>query len=159
MTRLTHLDEQGAARMVDVGAKEVTQRQATARGRILMKPETLSMIESGTAKKGDVLAAARIAGIMAAKRTHELIPLCHPLMISSVNVEFTLDRISEMPQMALHLDLLHLEIGNGGEQLRVPVDEPLVSVDQACAVELYEHLEHRAREPFIHGEALARPVA
>ena len=92
MTRLIHLDEQGAARMVDVGAKEVTQRQATARGRILMKPETLSMIESGTAKKGDVLAAARIAGIMAAKRTHELIPLCHPLMISSVNVEFTLDR-------------------------------------------------------------------
>ena len=92
MTRLTHLDEKGAARMVDVGSKAVTARQASARGRVLMKPQTLALIESGAAKKGDVLAAARIAGIMAAKRTHELIPLCHPLMISSIVVEFTLER-------------------------------------------------------------------
>jgi cyclic pyranopterin phosphate synthase len=92
MTRLTHLDEKGAARMVDVGSKAVTARQASARGRVLMKPQTLALIESGTAKKGDVLAAARIAGIMAAKRTHELIPLCHPLMITSIVVEFTLER-------------------------------------------------------------------
>jgi cyclic pyranopterin phosphate synthase len=92
MSRLTHLDEKGAARMVDVGTKEVTARQATAKGRVLMKPETLVMIEAGSAKKGDVLASARIAGIMAAKKTHELIPLCHPLMISSIAVEFTLDR-------------------------------------------------------------------
>jgi cyclic pyranopterin monophosphate synthase len=90
MSRLTHLDEKGAARMVDVGAKEITRREATAKGRVLMKAETLMMIEGGAAKKGDVLSAARIAGIMAAKKTHELIPLCHPLMISSVNVEFAI---------------------------------------------------------------------
>jgi cyclic pyranopterin monophosphate synthase len=74
MSKLTHLDEKGAARMVDVSAKDATPRTATARARIAMKPETLAMIREGTAKKGDVLAAARIAGIMAAKRTHELIP-------------------------------------------------------------------------------------
>jgi cyclic pyranopterin phosphate synthase len=91
VTRLTHLDEKGAARMVDVGAKAATSRQATARGRVLMKRETLAMIESGIARKGDVLAAARIAGIMAAKRTHELIPLCHPLMLTTAIVEFRLD--------------------------------------------------------------------
>jgi cyclic pyranopterin phosphate synthase len=91
MSRLTHLDEKGAARMVDVGGKEVTIREATAKGRVLMKAETLAMIESGAAKKGDVLAVARVAGIMAAKKTHELVPLCHPLMITSVTVDFSLD--------------------------------------------------------------------
>jgi cyclic pyranopterin monophosphate synthase len=91
MTKLTHLDEAGRARMVDVSDKEITVRIATAEGRIEMKPETLAMIMGGTAKKGDVLAAARIAGIMAAKKTHELIPLCHPLAISSVAVEFSSD--------------------------------------------------------------------
>jgi len=92
MTRLTHLDEKGAARMVDVGGKEVTAREATAKGRVLMTTETLAMIEGGTVKKGDVFAAARIAGIMAAKKTHELIPLCHPLLISAVSIEFKTDR-------------------------------------------------------------------
>ena len=88
MSKLTHLDEKGAARMVDVSAKDVTTRAATARARIAMKAETLAMIREGTAKKGDVLAVARVAGIMAAKRTHELIPLCHPLLLSQVAVEF-----------------------------------------------------------------------
>jgi cyclic pyranopterin phosphate synthase len=91
MSKLTHLDDQGRARMVDVSAKDVTVREATARGRITMTAETLAMITEGRAKKGDVLAAARIAGIMAAKKTHELIPLCHPLAISSVAVDFTPD--------------------------------------------------------------------
>jgi cyclic pyranopterin phosphate synthase len=91
MTKLTHLDEQGRARMVDVSAKDVTKREATARGRITMMSSTLAMITEGRARKGDVLAAARIAGIMAAKKTHELIPLCHPLAISGVTVEFTPD--------------------------------------------------------------------
>ena len=91
MSKLTHLDEKGQARMVDVSAKGVTTRQARACGRIVMTAETLSMITQGRAKKGDVLAAARIAGIMAAKKTHELIPLCHPLLISGVTVEFTPD--------------------------------------------------------------------
>jgi cyclic pyranopterin phosphate synthase len=88
MSKLTHLDEKGAARMVDVSAKAVTSRSATARARIAMKPATLAMIRKGSAKKGDVLAAARIAGILAAKRTHELIPLCHPLLLSQVTVDF-----------------------------------------------------------------------
>jgi len=91
MSKLTHLDDKGQARMVDVSAKDVTTRQARACGRIVMTAETLSMITQGRAKKGDVLAAARIAGIMAAKKTHELIPLCHPLLISGVSVEFTPD--------------------------------------------------------------------
>ena len=88
MTRLTHIDETGAARMVDVSAKDVTSRVAVAAGRVFMKPETLAAILQGLAKKGDVLAVARVAGIMAAKKTHELIPLCHPLMISKVTVDF-----------------------------------------------------------------------
>ncbi len=84
---LTHLDEKGAARMVDVSGKEPTKRRALARGRVLLAPATLDAIREGQTKKGDVLAVARIAGIMAAKRTPELIPLCHPLPISSVKLE------------------------------------------------------------------------
>ena len=85
---LSHLDETGAAHMVDVSDKSVTARTATAAGSVWMEPATFETLVSGTAKKGDVLATARIAGIMAAKKTHELIPLCHPLMISKVSVEF-----------------------------------------------------------------------
>jgi len=83
---LSHIDEHGNARMVDVSDKDVTLREATARGRVIMKPDTLAKIVEGQLPKGDVLATARIAGIMAAKRTHELIPLCHPLPISGVEV-------------------------------------------------------------------------
>jgi cyclic pyranopterin phosphate synthase len=86
-TRLTHLDEKGEARMVDVTDKAATQRTARAEGFVAMAPATLALVEKGEAKKGDVLAAARIAGIMAAKRTHELIPLCHPLAITKVAME------------------------------------------------------------------------
>ena len=88
MSKLTHLNDRGEAAMVDVSDKEETHRTARAEGRIVMRPETLALIETGTAKKGDVIATARIAGIMAAKRTHELIPLCHPLMLSKVAVDF-----------------------------------------------------------------------
>jgi cyclic pyranopterin monophosphate synthase len=88
---LSHLDEQGHARMVDVSEKDVTRREATARGRVRMTAETLAMIVEGRVPKGDVFATARIAGIMAAKRTHELIPLCHPLPISGVEVTLTPD--------------------------------------------------------------------
>ena len=87
MSKLTHLDDQGAARMVDVGDKAVTQREAVAEGRILMDPKTLAMIIDGEHPKGDVLAVARVAGIMAAKKTHDLIPLCHALNLTSVKVE------------------------------------------------------------------------
>ena len=89
--KLTHLDADGAAHMVDVGDKNVTHRIARAEGHVAMLPATLELIRSGSAKKGDVLATARIAGIMAAKKTHELIPLCHPLMISKVSIDLTLD--------------------------------------------------------------------
>jgi cyclic pyranopterin phosphate synthase len=88
---LSHLDEQGRARMVDVGAKADTERVATARGRVRMQPETLALIQRGGVPKGDVLAVARVAGIMAAKRTGDLIPLCHPLPITAVEVDFTAD--------------------------------------------------------------------
>jgi cyclic pyranopterin monophosphate synthase len=91
MNKLTHLDATGNAHMVDVSDKHVTSRSATAKARVVMLPETLTLILTGTAKKGDVLATARIAGIMAAKKTHELIPLCHPLMISKVSVDFMPD--------------------------------------------------------------------
>ena len=87
--KLSHLDDNGAARMVDVSEKDVTNRTARAAGFVKMKPETLALIETGEAKKGDVLSAARIAGIMAAKKTHELIPLCHPLLITKATIEFT----------------------------------------------------------------------
>ncbi len=85
---LTHLDESGRARMVDVGAKPATARSATARGRIAMSPAALAAIRDGAAPKGDVLAAARIAGIMGAKKTAELIPLCHPLALDAVTLDF-----------------------------------------------------------------------
>ena len=84
---LTHFDAAGRAAMVDVSSKEETVRSATARGRIVMQPATLALIREGRAGKGDVLGVARIAGIMAAKKTHELIPLCHPLMISKVTLD------------------------------------------------------------------------
>lgn len=89
MTRLTHLNDAGEAAMVDVSGKDETSRTATARGVLRMRAETLALVTEGRAPKGDVLAAARIAGIMAAKKTAELIPLCHPLMLSKVAVEIT----------------------------------------------------------------------
>lgn len=89
---LTHFDAQGQAHMVDVGAKASTHRVAVAEGRITMQPDTLALIESGTAKKGDVLGVARLAGIMAAKKTSDLIPLCHPIALTRVTVDFEIER-------------------------------------------------------------------
>ncbi len=89
MNHLTHLDKTGAARMVDVGAKAETQRQAIATGRITMSPEAATAIRDGLIKKGDVLAVARVAGIMAAKKTSDLIPLCHPLALTKITLDLT----------------------------------------------------------------------
>jgi cyclic pyranopterin monophosphate synthase len=100
MSKLTHLDATGNAHMVDVSDKHVTSRSATARARVLMLPETLALILGGTANKGDVLATARIAGIMAAKKTHELIPLCHPLLITKVSVDFVADEKTSSVEVA-----------------------------------------------------------
>jgi len=91
MSALTHFDALGNARMVDVGEKAETERVATAKGTVLMAPETLTLIKSGGVKKGDVLSVAQLAGIMGAKRTPDLIPLCHPLALSSVTVELAID--------------------------------------------------------------------
>jgi len=90
MTKLTHVDEQGHARMVDVGAKPDTARVAVARGAVRMRRETLDLIQRGALQKGDVLAVARVAGIMAAKRAPDLVPLCHPLLLTHVAVDFAL---------------------------------------------------------------------
>lgn len=95
MSRLTHFNRSGDAHMVDVGDKPLSERRAVAEGRIRMRAETLALIQAGDHRKGDVLGVARIAGIMAAKRTHELIPLCHPLMLSNVELEFGIE--SEPP--------------------------------------------------------------
>ena len=89
MKRLTHVDQRGQARMVDISEKDETRREAVARGAITMQSETLCMIQQGRVPKGDVLAAARLAGVMAAKRVPDLIPLCHTLLLSSAEVEFT----------------------------------------------------------------------
>jgi cyclic pyranopterin phosphate synthase len=123
MSKLTHLDEKGRARMVDVSAKDITLREATARGRITMMPETLAIITEGRAKKGDVLAAARIAGIMAAKKTHELIPLCHPLTISGVTVDFVPDSAANAIEVAATVKVE----GKTGVEM-----EALTAVSVAC---------------------------
>ena len=91
MSRLTHLDQKGEAHMVDVGDKAETVRVAVAEGHVVMQAETLAIVRDGEAKKGDVLGTARLAGIMAAKRAHELIPLCHPLLLSKIAVDLTID--------------------------------------------------------------------
>ena len=95
MTKLTHLDERGQARMVDVGGKAETARSATATGRIRMSPQAFAAVRDGSGPKGDVLAAARIAGIMAAKKTGELIPLCHPLALDAVTLEFAFENADD----------------------------------------------------------------
>jgi len=92
MTELSHVDAKGEARMVDISQKGDTEREAVARGRVMMRPTTLDQIRSAGLKKGDVLATARIAGIMAAKKTPDLIPLCHPILIDRIAIEFDLSR-------------------------------------------------------------------
>lgn len=121
--RLTHLDAQGAASMVDVGEKALTSREARAEGRVVMAPETLRLILDGLAKKGDVIATARIAGIMAAKKTHELIPLCHPLLLTKVAVEIAPD--DALP--GLRVSALARVTGQTGVEM-----EALTAVSVAC---------------------------
>lgn len=91
MARLTHIDTDGKATMIDIGSKEKTERTATARGCVYMAPDTLELVVAGEVKKGDVLSIARLAGIMAAKKTADLIPLCHPLSLTTINVDLTYD--------------------------------------------------------------------
>ncbi len=100
--KLTHLNQRGEAHMVDVGRKRATERKAVAEGRISMNVDTLVMLESGAHKKGDVLAVARVAGIMGAKRTAELVPLCHPIMLTYISVEFSMKSAPDHESHAIH---------------------------------------------------------
>ena len=120
---LTHLDATGTARMVDVTAKAETERSATAEGAVTMHPDTLATILSGHAKKGDVIGVARIAGIMAAKRTHELIPLCHPLALNKIDVDIVSDE--ELP--GLRVTATAKVTGRTGIEM-----EALTAVSVAC---------------------------
>ena len=136
MTKLSHLNEKGEARMVDVSEKDVTERTARAEGFVAMKPETLALVEKGEAKKGDVLATARIASIMAAKKTHELIPLCHPLAITKATVNFDL---SHAPP-GIHVQAEVKVAGQTGVEM-----EALTAVSVACLT-IYDMLKAADKE-------------
>jgi len=123
MAKLTHIGAAGEARMVDVSQKPATERVAIAEGRVVMRPETLALIRSGDAKKGDVLGTARIAGIMAAKRTHELIPLCHPIALTKVTVD--LDGDDSLPGVVVRAEVK--TVGATGVEM-----EALTAVSVAC---------------------------
>lgn len=126
--QLTHLDEQGAARMVDVGAKPDSERLAVASGTVYMKRETMRLIREGAIKKGDVLTVARIAGIMAAKRTAELIPLCHPIPLTKIDVELELDEAESV----VHIVATARTTGKTGVEM-----EALTAVS-AAALTIYD---------------------
>ena len=143
--RLTHLSDDGAARMVDVSDKPRSARVAVARGRVVMAPETLALCLSGQAKKGDVLACARIAGIMAAKRTHELIPLCHPLNLTGVDVEIAPD--DALP--GLRVEARAKVLGETGVEM-----EALTAVAIACLT-IYDMLKAVDRAMRIENVVLA----
>jgi len=139
--RLSHLGRRGEARMVDVSHKLPTERTAIAEGRVVMRKSTLKLVLSGDAKKGDVLGAARIAGIMAAKRTHELIPLCHPLAISKVEVEIEPD--SKLPGLKVQATVK--VSGKTGVEM-----EALTAVSVACLT-IYDMVKAVEREMRIEG--------
>jgi cyclic pyranopterin monophosphate synthase len=131
MSTLSHLNERGEARMVDVSDKAVTSRTAVAEGFVSMTTETLALVEGGTAKKGDVLATARIAGIMAAKKTHDLIPLCHPLAITKATVDFEL----QASPPGIHITAEVRVSGQTGVEM-----EALTAVSVACLT-IYDMLK------------------
>ena len=141
MPKLSHINERGEARMVDVSAKAVTQRTAIAEGFVAMSAATLALVETGSVKKGDVLATARIAGIMAAKRTHDLIPLCHPLAIAKATVDFDISRTPAGIRV-------RAEVKVGG-QTGVEM-EALTAVSVACLT-IYDMLKAAEKSMTIEG--------
>ncbi len=137
--RLTHVDKEGKAKMVDISNKDVTLREATAVGRVLVKPETLEMIKKDKIKKGDVLATARIAGIMAAKKTHQLIPLTHPIPIDEVSVELDLDE--ERPSVTIHVSAkthsktgIEMEVITGVVIAAATIYDMIKSIDRTASI-------------------------
>lgn len=142
---LTHFDASGRARMVDVGAKAETERVAVARGTVRMEPETLRLILEGRAAKGDVLAVAQVAGIMAAKRTHELVPMCHLLLLTGISLAFTPDEAAS----ALHITATVKTVGKTGVEM-----EALTAVSVA-ALTVYDMVKAVDRGMTITGIRLA----
>ena len=129
---LSHFDAVGTARMVDVSAKPTTDRSATAAARVVMRPQTLALIQSGTAKKGDVLGIARVAGIMAAKRTAELIPLCHPLPITAVQID-----LRPAPPNAVEILATVRTTGQTGVEMEA------LTAASIAALTIYDHVQIR----------------
>ncbi|MBI2313353.1 MAG: cyclic pyranopterin monophosphate synthase MoaC [Betaproteobacteria bacterium] len=139
-SELTHFDDQGQAHMVDVGEKPETRRVARAAGRIVMRPETLNLIRQGSAKKGDVLGVARVAAIQASKRTGELIPLCHPLPLTHIAVEFTVDEKASAVECAVTAET----VGRTGVEMEAltAVSVGLLTIYDMCkAVDRGMHIE------------------
>jgi cyclic pyranopterin phosphate synthase len=145
---LTHLDESGRARMVDVSAKTETFRVATARGRVLMRAETLRLIKSGGVTKGDVLAIAQVAGVMGAKRTPDLIPLCHPLPITGVDLSFELDEAASAVEITASARI----VGKTGVEM-----EALTAVATA-ALTVYDMCKAVDKDMVIDGIRLVHKV-
>jgi cyclic pyranopterin phosphate synthase len=144
--KLSHLDESGHPRMVDITAKTDTTRQAIAKGSIYMKPETLALIRAGQVAKGDVLSVAQVAGVMAAKKTHELIPLCHPLLLTDIDVQLEPDE----KESALHITTSVRTTGKTGVEM-----EALTAVAVA-ALTVYDMCKAVDRGMRIEGVRLAR---
>jgi cyclic pyranopterin monophosphate synthase len=144
MSDLTHLSETGEAHMVDVSSKAVTERVAVAEGRVIMRPETLALCLSGQAKKGDVFATARIAGILAAKKTHEFIPLCHPLLLTRISIDLEGDE--SLPGM--RVTAMAKVSGQTGVEM-----EALTAASIACLT-IYDMLKAVDRGMRIEGIAL-----
>jgi cyclic pyranopterin phosphate synthase len=141
VSRLTHLDQKGEAHMVDVGDKAETVRIAVAEGHVVMQAETLAIVRDGEAKKGDVLGTARLAGIMAAKRAHELIPLCHPLLLSKIAVDLTIDETLPGVRVRAEVKLT----GKTGVEM-----EALTAVSVACLT-VYDMVKAVDRAMHIEG--------
>ena len=144
MSRLTHLDQKGEAHMVDVGDKAETVRTAIAEGHVVMQAETLAIVRDGEAKKGDVLGTARLAGIMAAKRAHELIPLCHPLLLSKIAVDLSIDETLPGVRVRAEVKLT----GKTGVEM-----EALTAVSVACLT-VYDMVKAVDRAMHIEGVRL-----
>ncbi|MDR1603337.1 MAG: cyclic pyranopterin monophosphate synthase MoaC [Gracilibacteraceae bacterium] len=146
MPELTHFNEQGRARMVDVSAKTETARRAVARGEVRMRPETFALIREGRAAKGDVLAVAQVAAVMAAKNTASLIPMCHPLFLSAVNVSFHLNEAENKVEIAA-------EVKNNGQ---TGVEMEALTAVSVAALTIYDMCKSAEKTMEITGIALVR---
>ena len=148
MSELSHFDESGKARMVDVGDKDVTHRVAIARGRITMQPETLRVIVDGTAKKGDVLGVAQVAAIMAAKKTSDLVPMCHPLSLTAVNVSLTPDADRSSVEIEVRVETrgqtgVEMEALTAASVAALTIYDMVKAIDRGMTIDAI-HLAHKS---------------